>query len=66
MNLTFPHMGIQPWVMYLSIFFGLIPWNFLTCQAGQKLVQFANKNDIFTKDLYVKLFCVAAFYIIAA
>jgi uncharacterized membrane protein YdjX (TVP38/TMEM64 family) len=34
MNLSFPHIKINLIDFSLSIFFGLMPWNFLVCEAG--------------------------------
>jgi hypothetical protein len=34
MNLSFPHLGIPTHYFIFSILIGLLPWNFIACEAG--------------------------------
>lgn len=66
MNILFPHIGIPPVFFVLSIAIGLIPWNFLTCQAGSIIGSFKSKSEIFQPDTYymVSINFVLRFFLI--
>lgn len=44
MNISFAHLDIPIHKFSLSIFIGLAPWNFITCNAGKSLQNFMNKQ----------------------
>lgn len=46
MNITFPHINIPSLYFVLSIFFGLMPWNFMTVEAGVIIGSFKSKDEI--------------------
>jgi len=35
MNLVFPHLGVPVKYIAISMFLGLLPWNYMTCAAGK-------------------------------
>lgn len=59
MNITFGHIGIPDSYVFFSIFFGLMPWNFIVCQAGSVLSTIKSKSDILQPQTYIQLFLIA-------
>eukprot|EP01017_Pseudomicrothorax_dubius_P048490 TRINITY_DN8831_c0_g1_i1.p1 TRINITY_DN8831_c0_g1~~TRINITY_DN8831_c0_g1_i1.p1 ORF type:complete len:245 (+),score=18.85 TRINITY_DN8831_c0_g1_i1:64-798(+) len=60
MNLTFPHIPTIPTTYFIcSIALGLIPWNFLTCQAGEIISHIKSKDDVIQASTYFKLILLA-------
>jgi len=60
MNLTFAHIeAIKPYQVYFSIFIGLMPWNFVTCEGGQILSTIKSKSDVIKPETYVRLAIIA-------
>ena len=53
MNITFPHLGVPTTYVLLSVFFGLMPWNYITVQAGSVLATIKSKDDIMKTETYV-------------
>ncbi|KRX02047.1 hypothetical protein PPERSA_07692 [Pseudocohnilembus persalinus] len=46
MNISFPHINIPQSYFLISQFFGLMPWNFITVEAGNVISTFKNKDEI--------------------
>lgn len=59
MNITFPHLGIKDHYVIFSIFFGLMPWNFIVCEAGSVLSTIQSKADVLKPETYVHLILIA-------
>jgi uncharacterized membrane protein YdjX (TVP38/TMEM64 family) len=60
MNLSFPHISNIPLHYFvLSIAIGLIPWNFITCKAGEIIYQYQSKDEVITFSTYIKLMLLA-------
>ncbi|KAL4455486.1 hypothetical protein ABPG74_012638 [Tetrahymena malaccensis] len=59
MNITFPHIHIPSHYFVFSIAIGLIPWNFLTCEAGSIISTFKSKSEIFKPETYYMLIGIA-------
>jgi hypothetical protein len=65
MNVSFAHISsIRPPHVFLSIFIGLMPWNFLTCQGGEILAHIKSKNDVIKPETYIQLACIAIAFLI--
>ena len=64
MNLTFSHLGITDGFFIISMWFGLMPWNFLVCEAGEKIKQFKSKKDILNPWFYSKLVYVMLIFLL--
>jgi hypothetical protein len=60
MNLSFAHIKIiKPHQVFFSIFFGLMPWNFFTCEGGQILSTIKSKSDVIKPETYMRLAIIA-------
>lgn len=62
-NITSPLLGIPINVFMLTIFFGLMPYNFMCVQAGSVLAEMQSLNDLLninTAGKLVLLACVAS------
>jgi hypothetical protein len=60
MNLSFAHISIiKPHQVFLSIFIGLMPWNFFTCEGGEILSQIKSKEDVIKPETYMRLAMIA-------
>ncbi|CDW79263.1 UNKNOWN [Stylonychia lemnae] len=56
MNISFAHIeAIKPYQVFFSIFIGLMPWNFFTCQGGQILSEIKSKSDVIKPETYMQL-----------
>lgn len=45
--------------MFFSIFIGLMPWNFFTCEGGEILSQIKSKEDVIKPETYMRLAIIA-------
>jgi len=60
MNITFAHIpSIPTHKVALSIFFGLMPWNYFTCTGGEVLSKIQSKSDVVNSDVYFQLILIA-------
>ena len=60
MNLSFAHIdAIKPHQVFFSIFIGLMPWNFFTCEGGQILSTIKSKSDVIKPETYMRLAIIA-------
>jgi uncharacterized membrane protein YdjX (TVP38/TMEM64 family) len=60
MNISFAHIeSIQWYQVFFSIFFGLMPWNYFTCQGGQILAHIKSKADVIKPETYLQLAGIA-------
>ena len=60
MNVSFAHINSITWYkVFFSIFFGLMPWNFFTCEGGQILSQIRSKSDVIKTETYLQLGLIA-------
>ncbi len=60
MNISFAHIQSIHWYqVFFSIFFGLMPWNFFTCQGGQILSTIKSKSDVIKPETYLQLALMA-------
>jgi uncharacterized membrane protein YdjX (TVP38/TMEM64 family) len=64
MNITFPHLGIKDHYLIFSIFFGLIPWNFIVCEAGSVLSTIKSKSDVLRPETYLQLIVIASAFLL--
>ena len=56
MNISFAHIkAIQWYQVFFSIFFGLMPWNFITCEGGEVLAHIKSKADVIKPETYMLL-----------
>ena len=61
MNLSFAHIdAIKLHQVFFSIFIGLMPWNFFTCEGGQVLSTIKSKSDVIKPETYMRLGLIAA------
>ncbi|BFZ15604.1 hypothetical protein BsWGS_18644 [Bradybaena similaris] len=59
MNIVAPIVGIPLHLFFLSVFIGLMPYNFVCVQTGSVLSQISSVGDIFTTWTMMKMFAVA-------
>ena len=59
MNISLAHLDVPKHYFVFSIFFGLMCWNFLTCQAGVIISTFKSKDEIMKSDNYIFLIILA-------
>ena len=60
MNISFAHMDtISAFKLVLSVFFGLMPWNFITCSGGKLIATIQSKADIVKPETYIQLISIA-------
>lgn len=52
MNITFPHINVNKSMFCLTVFVGLIPWNFITCSAGAMLSKLTSTKEIMNYETY--------------
>ena len=64
MNLIFPHIGIPDTYVFFSIFFGLMPWNYFVCEAGNVLSSIKDKSDVVNPITILKLLGIALFILL--
>jgi len=62
MNVTFPVIGIKIVPFFLSVLFGLMPYNFVCVQTGSILVTLKSVNDMFS---YQTLICMLGIAFVA-
>ena len=53
MNITFPHLDVNPFTFIASLFIGIAPWNFFSCSAGAILRELTTTNDIMSGEKYL-------------
>ena len=60
MNITFPHINVNPIIFILTVFIGIAPWNFFSCSAGAILRELTTTQEIMSgkKYFYVRFFNV--------
>jgi uncharacterized membrane protein YdjX (TVP38/TMEM64 family) len=46
LNMSFPHLGVQPAPFFLSVLLGLSVYNYITCSAGAVLFSLTSMSDI--------------------
>lgn len=59
LNIASPHLQIPIPIFMLGPFFGLLPYNFLSCQAGLMLSMLKSKEEIVNKQTTFQLVVVA-------
>nr|CCA14003.1 SNARE associated Golgi protein putative [Albugo laibachii Nc14] len=59
LNIASPHLKIPIPIFILGPFFGLIPYNFLSCQAGLMLSKLKSKEEIVNKQTTFQLVVIA-------
>lgn len=60
MNITFAHINSIHWYQVLfSVFFGLMPWNYFTCNGGEILAHIKSKSDVIKPETYMQLLVMA-------
>lgn len=64
MNISFPHIGIKDHYIIFSIFIGLMPWNFIVCEAGSVLSTIQSKSDIVNPENGLKLAGIAILFLL--
>ena len=63
-NIASPILGIPAGKFFMSVLLGLMPYNFICCQAGEILSQLHSTGDIIDKWTILKLLGIAFLYII--
>lgn len=58
-NMVSPFLGIPVFPFFWSTFFGSMPYNFISAQAGQVLGELTSTADIFSISLILKLLLVS-------
>lgn len=65
MNISFAHISAIHWYqVFFSIFIGLMPWNFFTCEGGEILSQIKSKSDVIKPETYLQLATIAIAFLI--
>lgn len=64
MNMAAPVLDIPVHLFFLSVFFGLMPYNFLSVEAGGFLSDITSTGDIFTAATTLKLAAAASVVIL--
>ncbi|EDO48921.1 predicted protein [Nematostella vectensis] len=59
LNMTSPILDVPLPQFFVSVFIGLMPYNFLCCQTGCLLSQLKSLNDLFTASVMFKLAAMA-------
>ncbi|XP_062516880.1 transmembrane protein 41A-A-like isoform X2 [Corticium candelabrum] len=54
-NIASPLVGVPIHLFFLSVFIGLMPYNFLCCQAGVVLSQLTSLGDLFSWKVVIQL-----------
>eukprot|EP01135_Chromosphaera_perkinsii_P005596 Nk52_evm10s355 gene=Nk52_evmTU10s355 len=62
-NIASPILNIPTGYFFLSVLLGLMPYNFICCQAGEILSQLHSTGDIFDGQTLAKLLGIAVLYI---
>ncbi|XP_069673975.1 transmembrane protein 41A-like [Periplaneta americana] len=58
-NLLCPILGVPISTFFISIFIGLMPYNFLTVQTGEILSSLTSLNELITLETFLKLAAMA-------
>ena len=64
MNISFPHLNVDPLSFALSVFIGIAPWNFFSCSAGAILRDLTNTNQIMDSNKYFSLIGLALCFLL--
>lgn len=59
LNVTAPYVDVPLPMFFLSVFFGLLPYNFLCVQAGEMLSDLQSMDDVFTPKTLLGLITLA-------
>ncbi|ORX91835.1 hypothetical protein K493DRAFT_227031 [Basidiobolus meristosporus CBS 931.73] len=59
-NIVSPFVGVPVWVFFLTCMLGIIPYNFVTVEAGQMLSEVNSLSDILNPWFIGKLFLISA------
>ncbi|XP_047478120.1 transmembrane protein 41A-like [Penaeus chinensis] len=59
LNIMAPYVNVPLLMFFLSVFFGLLPYNFLCVQAGEMLSDIKSMDDIFTPKRLLALITIA-------
>jgi uncharacterized membrane protein YdjX (TVP38/TMEM64 family) len=59
MNMAAPMLEIPAMPFFLSTFLGSLPYNFVSCQAGEVIGQINSTADIFTLSMIAKMAIVS-------
>lgn len=59
LNITAPYVNIPLPMFFLSVFFGLLPYNFMCVQAGEMLIDIKSMDDILTPKRLLALITLA-------
>ncbi|XP_069997133.1 transmembrane protein 41A isoform X2 [Penaeus vannamei] len=59
LNIMAPYVNVPLLMFFLSVFFGLLPYNFLCVQAGEMLSDIKSMDDIFTPKRLLALITMA-------
>lgn len=59
MNMAAPMLEIPVMPFFVSTFFGSLPYNFVSCQAGEVIGQINTTADIFTFSMIIKMAIVS-------
>jgi len=59
MNMILPIIGIRKKLFFFSVFFGLMPYNFICVQTGSFLRNLKSLNDIFSYSTLFGMFLIA-------
>ncbi|XP_019854109.1 PREDICTED: transmembrane protein 41A-like [Amphimedon queenslandica] len=65
LNLSLPHLGVHSGKFFLSVFFGLMPYNFLCVQAGLILRVSTSVDDVMDYKIFAIL-TISSFSLLAA
>lgn len=55
LNITCPWLKVPKHLFFLSVFFGLMPYNFITLQAGSMFATLSSTKDIFDQNVIAAL-----------
>ncbi|XP_076312897.1 transmembrane protein 41A-A-like [Tachypleus tridentatus] len=60
LNMASPIVNIPLHLFFLSVFFGLMPYNYICVQTGALLSQIQSLDDVYSTATILKLACIAA------
>ncbi|XP_045177727.1 transmembrane protein 41A-A-like isoform X3 [Mercenaria mercenaria] len=59
LNMVSPVLDVPIHMFFLSVFIGLMPYNFICVQTGSMLFEITSLDRIFTKEITLKMFGIA-------
>ncbi|CAH1790139.1 unnamed protein product [Owenia fusiformis] len=59
LNIASPILNIPVHLFFISVFIGLMPYNYICVQTGSMLSEITSVNDIFTTTRMIQLICIA-------